>query len=283
MHRRADALAVIAFLLVLQLGSKIGESLSLDWATCSRCSLRPLQNHAATSLSSNVASEAPTLTATEAEQHRRPSRRRVSRTIRSRARRLARARRNQIRQQQKRQQQPHKQQPEPANSINIVLAEEDANDLSERVNQQIVVDMNGNTQVHPTNNVDKRERVSTIKDRGLLGAWFSPRPLRSVDSVAELSSLIDDHGWDLEHLSVITGTGTGTGTGPNSDIGSVEGKIDEGTSVMGGEVAAVHPVVQAVLKRAAAGTLPSSHTDDRRIGLAIEVGCTIDFYCPSVG
>ena len=151
----------------------------------------------------------------------------------------------------------------------------------------------------------RRSKHSTIrgrrivrggKDRGLWRSVFGPRPLLEVHSIDELNRLVDAEQWGLEDLSVLTWRGKAaldedgavavksgddvgvangvggvdTGGGGGGDGGSGGGGVGGGDG--GGEVRSVlHPTVEALLERAAAGTRPSGHEDGRRIGLAIEV------------
>ncbi|CAM9368604.1 unnamed protein product [Choristocarpus tenellus] len=93
--------------------------------------------------------------------------------------------------------------------------------------------------------------------RGQWRSVFGPRPLLELQSVGELSYLVDKEGWGLEDLSVKT-----------SRRSALDVDREEGSD--GGERYS-HPVVQAILSRAAAGSKPSGRTDGMRIGLAIEV------------
>lgn len=151
------------------------------------------------------------------------------------------------------------------------------------------IDVDGNVPVRPTNKANRRARASTIngrpivkgKSRGLWGSIFGPRPLLEVCSVEELSRLIDDEGWRLEDLSVVTGAnpaarqGGADLEGKRKDAATAGVADGRGLTDRSGVELTMHPVVQAVLERAAAGTLPSGHADGRRIGLAIEVWWSI--------
>lgn len=179
------------------------------------------------------------------------------------------------------------------------------------------------------------------KDRGMWRSIFGPKPLLEVHSIDQLSHLLDEEGWGLEDLSVLTDGGGGASgsarsadraafattaaaavaaavpaelDGPAQSVAAaaaqrevktlrpaqngesgrgLEGDEDGATTASnsssdeeGDEEAAgasraegaaapaqpLHPSVQAVLDRAAAGTKPSEHGDGRRIGLAIEGG-----------
>lgn len=86
-----------------------------------------------------------------------------------------------------------------------------------------------------------------------------------MNSVEELSRLVDVEGWALEDLSVLTTAGTL----PVDRVGVNDSEDETGVVV---DLASVgHPAIRAVLERAARGTTPSAHGDGRRIGLAIEV------------
>lgn len=310
------AVAAAAYLLVsFQLNNSVVESFSFGQAPCGKPLIRP-SNHDALSASRSVAStaidagpEEVTLltesgTGADGEiQRRSASRRRVSRATRRRARRLARARRDRSRQLQQEQQQQQRQQ----GQTKISLERDEAgggDDEGSRLypSPTVVVDVDGNASPVPpdiNDDVGNSGRVSTIEGRpivrgegrSLWGSIFGPRPLRSVHSIEELSTLMDVDGWRIEDLSVITGTGptthgfdgksAGGDSNPTDAAYALESKSDthvvdhgdgDGDGNPGGEAAAaVHPLVQAVLDRGAAGTLPSLHNDGRRIGLAIEV------------
>lgn len=308
------AVAATVYLLAsFRFDSSVVESFSFGQTPCSKGLIRP-PNHGALSTLHSIASTATDAGAEELtlltesgigadgeiqREQRSASRRRVSRATRRRARRLARARRDRSRQLQQEQQQQQRQQ----GQIKISPKRDEAgrgSDEASRVypSSTVVFDVDGNAAPVPpeiNNDVGKRGRVSTIEGRpivrgegrSLWGSIFGPRPLRSVHSIEELSTLIDVDGWRLEDLSVVTGISPishgvgGSSRGGDSDPADAAASLrsksdanytDYGDGDGGGEAAAaVHPLVQAVLDRAAAGTLPSLHNDGRRIGLAIEV------------
>lgn len=142
------------------------------------------------------------------------------------------------------------------------------------------------------NNSDLHTAATTLEGRPIVhgegrGLWrsiFGPRPLLDIHSVEELSRLVDVDGWKLEDLSVVTGT-AGAG-GARAAVRAAAGADEDAAADITTDGAHTpHPVVQAVLERAAAGTTPSKHADGRRIGLAIEVqrtafdGFAIGFVC----
>lgn len=104
------------------------------------------------------------------------------------------------------------------------------------------------------------------------GLWrwiFSPRSLVEVHSVEQLSELLDGEDRGLETLSVRADYGSGTPVDDARADRDPHGKHDDCSEWE--QYRLRHPVVQAVLDRAASGTVPSMHGDGRRIGLAIEV------------
>lgn len=116
----------------------------------------------------------------------------------------------------------------------------------------------------------KRKRL--IASRRGLGLWHSivgPKSLLEVHSVDRLKKLVDCEGYRLEELSVLTSVGASATLNNEREVSSNHGGCEDGVEAHDNNMR--HPVVQAVLDRAAAGTVPSMHGDGRRIGLAIEV------------
>ena len=86
-------------------------------------------------------------------------------------------------------------------------------------------------------------------------------PLKEVNSIDDLFCFVDERGWGLEDLSVVTRRGDRAPATDPTRAGDCMVDVS----------AALHPTVRAVLERAEKGTVPSEHGDGRRIGLAIEV------------
>ncbi|CAM9772503.1 unnamed protein product [Ascophyllum nodosum] len=87
-------------------------------------------------------------------------------------------------------------------------------------------------------------------------------PLKEVNSIDDLFCFVDERGWGLEDLSVVTRRGDRAPATDPTRAGDCMVDVS----------AALHPTVRAVLERAKKGTVPSEHGDGRRIGLAIEGG-----------
>lgn len=201
-------------------------------------------------------------------QTRRP-RRRLKRKIRQRARKIARARRDLIQQDRHQSRRSDEEQLTlDLNLTNFVELSKDEFSLHEHggVQEMDYSQVGGQTDTGREKWTKEDYSFLSGRWRGLL-SLFGSKPFVEVHSVKQLSWLLDVKGYNLEDLSVLCGdrktSNVCHGRRSDKDAGGERSSAQRDNRR--------HPVVQAVLDRVAAGTLPSMHGDGRRIGLALEV------------